>query len=57
MRNKKDIYALILLFFGFYFALEFVNNLIGWILGIAFLIGFLYGVISIYKGNKVIFHN
>lgn len=52
--DGKDKYALLILFFGFYFSLNLINNLVGWILGIAFLIGFLYGIISIYRGEKFV---
>ncbi|MAG38109.1 hypothetical protein CMI45_01845 [Candidatus Pacearchaeota archaeon] len=53
--KRKDIYALLAFFLGFYVSLNFIDNLTGWLLGITFLVAFLYGAVSVYRGEKFIF--
>jgi len=52
--DKRDILALFVFLIAYILVGNF-NNLVSWILGTAFLIAFLYGVISVYKKEKFIF--
>ena len=53
----KDGLVLALFFAAFYISVSVINDVVWNILGIAFLIAFLYGVVVLYKGRKIIFGN
>jgi hypothetical protein len=52
--KRKDIYALFVFFIAYVVSGSF-ESFSGWVLGMAFLISFLYGVIQVFNDEKFIF--